>query len=31
MFNGDGDIAECITKVELYSVFKEYNDEKRVL
>ena len=29
VFNGDGDIAEFITKIELYSALKEYNDEKR--
>ena len=29
VFNGDGDISEFITKVELYSAVKEYDDEKR--
>ena len=29
VFNGDGDISEFITKVELYSALKEYDDEKR--
>ena len=29
VFNGDGDISGFITKVELYSALKEYDDEKR--
>ena len=28
VFNDDGDISEFITKVELYSALKEYDDEK---
>ena len=29
VFNSDGDISEFITKVELYSALKEYDDKKR--
>ena len=28
VFNGEGDITELITKVDLYSALEEYNDEK---
>ena len=28
VFNGNGNIAEFIAKVELYSALKEYDDEK---